>query len=168
MSKGHMIADVVTIIGTQDIVFGECGEELHDKSFSWSKRSAGRVKKKLTVFILKAFYPLKSYIYVNIVMSVIYMKFFAVRPLRQVTIRWSELRQFDFIKESNFFCRLNTSSKEDQRKLLHLDTVHYLTENHSNSLLLIWNARLLGNIAPIRFKVNRYLVGICYFSNINY
>jgi NADH-quinone oxidoreductase subunit D len=23
MSKGHMIADVVTIIGTQDIVFGE-------------------------------------------------------------------------------------------------------------------------------------------------
>jgi NADH-quinone oxidoreductase subunit D len=23
MSKGHMLADVVTIIGTQDIVFGE-------------------------------------------------------------------------------------------------------------------------------------------------
>jgi len=23
MSKGHMVADVVTIIGTQDIVFGE-------------------------------------------------------------------------------------------------------------------------------------------------
>jgi len=23
MSRGHMIADVVTIIGTQDIVFGE-------------------------------------------------------------------------------------------------------------------------------------------------
>jgi NADH-quinone oxidoreductase subunit D len=23
MAKGHMIADVVTIIGTQDIVFGE-------------------------------------------------------------------------------------------------------------------------------------------------
>jgi NADH-quinone oxidoreductase subunit D len=23
MSKGHLIADVVTIIGTQDIVFGE-------------------------------------------------------------------------------------------------------------------------------------------------
>lgn len=28
VSKNHMLADVVTIIGTLDLVFGECGEEL--------------------------------------------------------------------------------------------------------------------------------------------
>ena len=168
MARGHMIADVVTIIGTQDIVFGECGEELHDESSSWIKRSTDRIKKKLSVFTLKAFYPLESYIYVNIVMSVIYMKFFTVRPLRQVTTRWSELCQLGSTKVSKSFRRLNTSSKEDQKKLLHLNTVHYLTENHSNSRLLIWNTRSIGNIAPIRFRVNRYLVGIRYFSSIDY
>ena len=62
MSKGHMIADVVTIIGTQDIVFGECGEELRVESSSWIKRNRDRIKKKLLVFTLKAFYPLTSYI----------------------------------------------------------------------------------------------------------
>lgn len=82
MAKGHMIADVVTIIGTQDIVFGECREELYDESSSWIKRSTGRAKKKLSVFTLKVFYPLESYIYINIVMSVIYMKFFTVRLSR--------------------------------------------------------------------------------------
>ena len=168
MSKGHMIADVVTIIGTQDIVFGECGEELHDESSSWIKRSTDRIKKKLSVFTLKAFYPLESYIFVNIIMSVIYMKFFTVRPLRQVTIQWSELCQLGSTKVSKSFRRLNTSSKEGQEKLLYLNTVHYLNENHSNSLLLIWNTRSIGNIAPIRFRVNRYLVGIRYFSSIDY
>ena len=168
MSKGHMIADIVTIIGTQDIVFGECREELHDESSSWIKRSTDRIKKKFSVFTLKTFYSLESYIYVNIVMSVIYMKFFTVRPLRQVTTRWSELCQLGSTKVSKSFRRLNTSSREDQKKLLHLNTVHYLIENHSNSLLLRWNTRSIGNIAPIRFRVNRYLVGIRYFSSIDY
>ena len=46
MSKGHLIADVVTIIGTQDIVFGECGEKLRDESFSWIEKNMSRIKKK--------------------------------------------------------------------------------------------------------------------------
>lgn len=62
MSKNHLIADVVTIIGTQDIVFGECGEELRVESSSWIKRNTDGIKKKLSVFTLKAFYPLESYI----------------------------------------------------------------------------------------------------------
>jgi hypothetical protein len=62
MAKGHMVADVVTIIGTQDIVFGECGKELRVESSSWIKRNTDRIKKKLSVFTLKAFYPLESYI----------------------------------------------------------------------------------------------------------
>jgi len=62
MAKGHMVADVVTIIGTQDIVFGECGEELRVESSCWIKRNGDRIKKKLSVFTLKAFYPLESYI----------------------------------------------------------------------------------------------------------
>ena len=61
-----MIADVVTIIGTQDIVFGECGEELHVESSSWRKRNTDRIKKKRLVFTLKAFYPLESYITLDI------------------------------------------------------------------------------------------------------
>ena len=66
MSKGHLIADVVTIIGTQDIVFGECGEELRVESSSWIKRNTDRIKKKLLVFTLKASYPLESYILILI------------------------------------------------------------------------------------------------------
>lgn len=62
MSKGHLIADVVTIIGTQDIVFGECGEELRGESSSWRKRNTDRIKTKFYIFTLKAFYPLESYI----------------------------------------------------------------------------------------------------------
>lgn len=61
MSKGHLIADVVTIIGTQDIVFGECGGELRVESSCWEKRNTDRIKTKLSVFTLKAFYPLESY-----------------------------------------------------------------------------------------------------------
>ena len=66
MSKGHMIADVVTIIGTQDIVFGECGKELCIKFSSWIKRNTDRIKKKFSIFTLKAFYPLESYVFLNI------------------------------------------------------------------------------------------------------
>ena len=68
-----MIADVVTIIGTQDIVFGECGEELRVESSSWIKRNMDRIKKKLLVFTLKAFYLLESCILMLIVISVIYI-----------------------------------------------------------------------------------------------
>ena len=164
MSKGHMIADVVTIIGTQDIVFGECGEELHVESSSWIKKNTDRIKKKLLVFILKAFYPLESYR----ILSVIYMKFFTVRPLRQVAFQWSGLCQIGSIKESKSFRRLNTSSKKDQKKLPHLNTVHYLAENHLNSLLPVWNSRSIGNIAPIRSRINKHLVITRYFSSIDY
>jgi len=96
------------------------------------------------------------------------MKFFTVRPLRQVTTRWSELCQVDSAKVSKSFRRLNTSSKENQEKLLNLNTVHYLAENHSNSVLPTRDTRSIGNIAPIRFRINRYLVGIRCFSNIDY
>lgn len=86
MSKGHLIADVVTIIGTHDIVFGECGEKLCVESSCWIKRNRGRIKKKFSVFTLKAFYLLESYIILILIMSVIYVKFFTARPLTQVTI----------------------------------------------------------------------------------
>jgi group II intron reverse transcriptase/maturase len=101
-------------------------------------------------------------------MSVIYVKFFTVRPLRQVTIQWSELCQVDSIKVSKPFLRLNTSNKKDQNKLLHLNTVHYLAEKHSNSVSPTWGTRSIGNIAPIRFRINRYLVGTRYFCSIAY
>lgn len=101
-------------------------------------------------------------------MSVIYIKFFTVRPLKQVTIAWSELCQVGPTKVSKFFRRLKTSNKEDQRKLLHLSTVHYLAGNHSNSLSLRWIIRSIGNIAPIRFRINRYLVGIRYLCSLDY
>ena len=96
------------------------------------------------------------------------MKFFTVRPLKQVTNRWSELCQAGSTKGSKSFRRLNTSSKEDQKKLLHLNTVHYLAENHSNSLLPTWNRRSIGNIAPIRFRINRHLLVIRFFNSLDY
>lgn len=101
-------------------------------------------------------------------MSVIYFKFFTVRPLKQVTIQWSELGQVGSIKVSKPFRRLNTSNKEDQNKLLHLNIVHYLAEKHSNSLSPTWGKRSIGNIAPIRFRINRYLVGTRYFCSLDY
>jgi hypothetical protein len=101
-------------------------------------------------------------------MSVIYVKFFTVRPLRQVTIQWSELCQVDSRKVSKPFLRLNTSNKKDQNKLLHLNTVHYLAEKHSNSVSPTWGTRSIGNIAPIRFRINRYLIGTRYFCSIDY
>jgi hypothetical protein len=85
-----------------------------------------------------------------------------------VTILWSELRQVDSIKVSKPFCWLNTSNKKDQNKLLHLNTVHYLAEKHSNSVSPTWDTRSIGNIAPIRFRINRYLVGTRYFCSIDY
>lgn len=36
MTINHLIADVVTIIGTQDIVFGECAERVRFWSLIWS------------------------------------------------------------------------------------------------------------------------------------
>lgn len=83
MSKGHMIADVVTIIGTQDIVFGECGDKLHVESLCIIKKNVNRTKKKLLAFILKAFYTLKSYMTCRF-LSIIYMKSLTVKPLRQI------------------------------------------------------------------------------------
>lgn len=96
------------------------------------------------------------------------MKVFTVRPLKQVTIYWSELCQVDSTKVSKSFRRLNTSNKEDQNKLLHLNTVHYLAENHSNSLSLAWDTRSTGSIAPSWFRLNRHLVGTRYFCSIDY
>lgn len=78
---------MVTIIGTQDIVFGDCGEVLRVESSSWIKKNRDRIKKKLSVFTLKAFYPLENYIILILIMSVIYVKFFTVRPLTQVITR---------------------------------------------------------------------------------
>lgn len=84
MSKGHLIADVVTIIGTQDIVFGECGEKLYEEPSCRIKKNVGRIKKKFLVFTLKAFYALESYIIksFNIILSVIIMKFVTARSLK--------------------------------------------------------------------------------------
>lgn len=101
-------------------------------------------------------------------MSVIYLKFFTVRLLRQVAARWSGLWKVGSIKVSRSFCRLNISNKEDQKNLPHLNTVHYLAEKHSNSVSLVWNTRLIGNIAPIRLRNVRQLIGICYLSSIDY
>lgn len=101
-------------------------------------------------------------------MSVIYFKFFTVRPLRQVTIQWSELGQVGSTKVSKSFCRLNTPNKENQNKLLHLNTVHHLAEKHSSLLSLTWGKRSIGNIAPIRIRINRHLVGTRYFCSLDY
>lgn len=35
LTKGHMLADVVTVIGSIDVVFGDCGEKFHIESLSW-------------------------------------------------------------------------------------------------------------------------------------
>lgn len=60
MSKGHLIADVVTIIGTQDIVFGECGETSFISYFCCIKKDSDRVEKNSLNFFLEAFYLIKS------------------------------------------------------------------------------------------------------------
>jgi len=101
-------------------------------------------------------------------MSVIYVKFFTVRPLIQVTTEWSELCQVGSAKVSRSFLRLNISNKENQKKLLHLNTVHHLAEKHSNSLSLTQDTRSIGNIAPIRFRINRHLLVTRCFSSIDY
>jgi hypothetical protein len=101
-------------------------------------------------------------------MSVIYVKFFTVRPLKQVITRWSELCKVGFIKVSKSFLRLNTSSKENQKKLLHLNTVHYIAEKHSNLLSPTWDVRSIGNIAINRFRINRHLIGTRCFSSLDY
>lgn len=101
-------------------------------------------------------------------MSVIYLKFFTVRPLKQVAIYGSKLYHVNSKKVNKSFLRWNTFNKEDQNKLLHLNTVHYLAENHSNSLSPVWDTRSIGNIAPSRFRENRYLVGTRYFGGIDY
>jgi hypothetical protein len=62
------------------------------------------------------------------------VKFFTVRPLLQVTTQWSELCHVGSAKVSKPSDWLNTSNKEDQNKLLHLNTVHYIAKKHSNSL----------------------------------
>lgn len=101
-------------------------------------------------------------------MSVIYVKFFPVRPLRQVAIQWSELCKVGLTKASKFFRRLKTANKGDQYKLLHLNTVHYLVENHSNSLSLTLDTRSIGNIVQIWSRIYRYLVGTRYFCSLVY
>jgi hypothetical protein len=138
------------------------------ESFCWIKWNRDRIKKKLSVFTLKAFCPLESYIVLILIISVIYVKFFTVRPLLQVTTRWSELCQVGPAKVSKSSDWLNTSNKKDQNKLLHLNTVHYIAEKHSNSLSSTRDRRSNGNIAPIRFRINRHLLGIRCFSSLDY
>jgi len=99
-------------------------------------------------------------------MSIIYLKLFTVRPLKQVATKWSELRQVGFKKASKFFRQLKTLSRKEQKKLLRLNTVHYLTEKYSISVIPCWGTRLNGNIAPILLKNNERFLGICYFSSI--
>jgi hypothetical protein len=96
-----------------------------------------------------------------------YLKFFTVRPFRQVATRWSGLCQFGSAKISRFLRRLNISNREDQNKLPHLNTVHYLAENHSNSVSLTWDTRSMSNIAPIRFRINRYPMRIRCFCSLD-
>jgi hypothetical protein len=79
-----------------------------------------------------------------------------------------ELRQVGSAKVSKLPVRLNTSSKENQKKLLHSNTVHYFAEKHSNSLSLTWDRRSNGDIAPIRFRINNYLLRTRCFSNLKY
>jgi Cytochrome C and Quinol oxidase polypeptide I len=126
---------VPLMIAAPDMAFEGFGEELRVEYTFWIKRSRDRIKKKLLVFTLKAFYPLESYIQLILIMSVIYVKFFTVRPLRQVITRWSELCQVGSAKVSKPFSQLNTFKKEDQKKLLHLNTVHYLAEKHSKLII---------------------------------
>jgi hypothetical protein len=85
------------------------------ESSCWIKWNRDRIKKKLSVFTLKAFYSLESYIILILIMSVIYVKFFTVRPLLQVTTKWSELCQVGSAKVSKPSDWLNTSNKEDQK-----------------------------------------------------
>lgn len=101
-------------------------------------------------------------------LSVIYMKSFTVRPLRQVTTEWSGLSELNSAKVSKTFRRLKIFYTEDPRKRPHLNTVHYLAGIHSNSISLIRDKRSIVNIAPIRFRIYRSLVGIRCFSNIAY
>lgn len=101
-------------------------------------------------------------------MSVIYIKFCTVRPLRQVTTKWSGLCKLDSAKVSKTFFRLKIFYIEDPRKRLHLSTVHYLAGTHSNSISLIRDKRSIVFIAPIRYRIYRSLVGIRCFSNIAY
>lgn len=97
---------------------------------------------------------------------IIYVKFFTVRPLKQVTIRRSESCQVGSTKISKFFLRLNISNKENRKKPLHLNIVHCLTEKHLNFVLYKWNTNSIYNIAPIRINVNKYLARAHYFANI--
>jgi hypothetical protein len=138
------------------------------ESSCWIKWNRGRIKKSLSVFTFKAFYPLESYIILILIMSVIYVKFFTVRPLLQVTTRWSELCQVGSAKVNKPSDWLNISNKENQNKLLHLKTVHYITEKHSNSLSPTRDRRSNGNIAPIRFRTNKHLLGTRCFSSFGY
>lgn len=49
-----------------------------------------------------------------------------------------------------------------------MNTAHYLTEKHSNSLLLIRDRRSNGNIAPIRFRINSHFLKTRCFSGLDY
>lgn len=49
-----------------------------------------------------------------------------------------------------------------------MNTVHYLTEKHLNLLLPTWNKRSIGNIAPIRFRINRHPIVIRFFNSLDY
>jgi hypothetical protein len=63
---------------------------------------------------------------------------------------------------------LNTSNKEDSNKLLHLNTAHYIAEKHSNSLLPTRDRHSNSNIAPIRFRISRHLLGTRCFRSLGY
>ena len=63
---------------------------------------------------------------------------------------------------------MNTSNKDDQNKVHHLNTAHYLTESYSNSLCTTFDIRAIGNIAPIWFRLNIHFVVILYFFCIDY
>jgi hypothetical protein len=138
------------------------------ESSYWIKWNRDRIKKKLSVFTLKAFYPLESYLILILIINTIYVKFFTVRPLLQVTTRWSGLCQVGSAKVSKPSDWLNTSNEEDQNKLLHLSTVHHIAEKHSNSLSPTRDRRSNGSIAPIRFRINRHLLGTLCFSSLDY
>jgi hypothetical protein len=51
---------ILFFIGILGLILNRCGEELRVESSSWIKRNTDRIKKKLSVFTLKAFYPLES------------------------------------------------------------------------------------------------------------
>jgi hypothetical protein len=138
------------------------------KPSCWIKWNRNRIKKKFSVFTLQTFYPLESYIMLILIMSVMYVKFFTVRLFLQVTTQWSELCQVGSAKVSKPSDWLNTSNKKDQNKLLHLNTVHYIAEKHSNSPSPTRDRRSKGNIAPVLFKINRHPLGTCCFSSLDY